>query len=121
MNPVTWFELATTDLARAKAFYEGTFGVSLTPMTMGPTTMEMFPADQTQPGSGGALIAGEGYTPSGDGTIVYFSVDDIVATLQRAAAAGGAVLVEKMSIGEFGFIALVQDTEGNRIGLHAME
>jgi predicted enzyme related to lactoylglutathione lyase len=33
--------------------------------------------------------------------------------------AGGKILKSKMAIGEFGFISLIMDTEGNTIGLHS--
>lgn len=119
MNPVNWFEIAANDLARAKAFYEHAFGFSLTHMEMGPSKMEMFPMEQNASGSGGALIQTEGYTPSHEGTVIYFSVDDIEATLAKVGAKGGKTLQPKMSIGEFGFIALFEDSEGNRLGLHS--
>jgi predicted enzyme related to lactoylglutathione lyase len=44
-----------------------------------------------------------------------------VADLKRATAAGAKVILPKMALpGEQGFIAHVSDSEGNRIGLHAM-
>lgn len=119
MNPVNWFEIAVNDLARAKAFYEHVFGYTFMSMEMGPAKMEMFPWDQEKPGSAGALIQSEGYTPSHAGTCIYFSVADIEGTLKKAEAKGGRTLQEKMGIGEFGFIGLFQDSEGNRIGLHS--
>lgn len=120
MNPATWFEMPATDLARAKAFYEKAFGMELMHMDMGPTSMEMFPSDPTKPNAGGALVQGDDYTPSATGAVVYFAVADIDATLARIAAAGGTIALPKMSIGEFGFIGLFLDTEGNRVGLHTM-
>lgn len=33
---------------------------------------------------------------------------------------GGRVLKPKSAIGDYGFIALVHDTEGNLIGLHSL-
>jgi predicted enzyme related to lactoylglutathione lyase len=121
MNPVNWFEIPAKDLARAKAFYAHVFGVQFQHMEMGPAAMEMFPAEQGGPGAGGALIVTDGYTPSHAGTMVYFSVEDIEGTTAKAGATGGKTLVPKMSIGEFGFIAHVEDSEGNRIGLHSMK
>ncbi len=120
MNIGTWFEIPAKDLKRAKAFYEKVTKQSLTHMDMGPSAMEMFPGGPDQPGCAGALIVTEGYVPSHHGTVIYFATDDIVAALARVKAAGGRTVVEKMSIGEFGFIAQFEDTEGNRIGLHAM-
>lgn len=121
MNPVNWFEIPATDLARAKAFYEHVFGISLSHMDMGPSAMEMFPMGPEGPGASGALIATDGYTPSHAGSMVYFSVEDIEATAAKAEAKGGKTLVPKMSIGEFGFIAHIEDSEGNRIGVHSMK
>jgi predicted enzyme related to lactoylglutathione lyase len=120
MNIGTWFEIPVKDLKRAKAFYEKATKLSLTHMDMGPSQMEMFPGGPTEPGAAGALIITEGYTPSHAGSVIYFATDDINAFLKRVNAAGGKTLVEKMSIGEFGFIAQFQDSEGNRVGLHAM-
>jgi len=37
------------------------------------------------------------------------------------ASNGGKIVKEKFSIGEYGHIALVTDTEGNMIGLHSMK
>ena len=52
---------------------------------------------------------------------MYFTAPDLDATLERALAAGGQVIVGRTDIGEFGFYAVVQDTEGNQVGLHARE
>jgi len=121
MNAVTWFEIPAAKLARAKKFYERVLGITLTHLDMGPAAMETFPNEQEAPGCGGALVMTDGYTPSHEGTLVYFEVSDIAGTLAKVGAEGGRTLVPKMEIGEFGFIALFQDTEGNRLGLHAMQ
>ena len=36
-----------------------------------------------------------------------------------AVAAGGELVSDKFSVGEFGFVAHVRDTETNKIGLHS--
>ena len=51
--------------------------------------------------------------------VPYFSVDDCGAAAARATARGSKIYVEKQSIGEMGFIAIVGDSEGNSIGLHS--
>jgi len=132
-NPVVWFEIYVEDMTRAKAFYEATFEIKLE-MMPAPTeelskeaSMEMwsFPMDNdaamTTPGASGMLVKMEGCTPGGSGTLVYFGCDDCAMTAARAVEHGGRVVNEKMSIGEYGFIALVHDTEGNLIGLHSMQ
>ena len=118
-NPVGWFEIPVSDLNRAKAFYEHLLGTSLQIMNMGPMEMAWFPGRPDGPGAAGTLIKSEGYEPSQAGTLVYLSVDDIEAALTRAQERGGQTLVPKMSIGEHGFIAHFQDSEGNRVALHS--
>ena len=52
---------------------------------------------------------------------VYFSCGDCAVEVSRAVRNGGRVQKPKESIGQYGFIALVYDTEGNMIGLHSMK
>ena len=119
MNLVNWFEIPATDLERAKAFYEAVFGVELSVQEMGPLRMAWFPMIEGGAGASGTLVQADAYSPSHAGSMVYFSVDDIEATLERAAAHGGKVLHPKMSIGEYGFVGHFEDCEGNRLGLHS--
>lgn len=118
-NPVNWFEIPTTDITRAKSFYETVLGVDLALNEMGPMKMAWFPMNPESFGSTGTLVQAEGYTPSHDGSLVYFRVDDIEGTLEKVANNGGKVLRPKMSIGEYGFVGHFQDSEGNRVALHA--
>ena len=63
----------------------------------------------------------EGVSSGGNSTMVYFSCEDCAVEAGRVEAAGGRVEKEKFSIGEYGFIAIVFDTEGNMIGLHSQQ
>lgn len=118
-NHVRWFEIPVRTMSRAMQFYQTAFGVTLQPLSMGGGEMAMFPMDPTGPGTAGSLVADEGYTPSHQGSVVYFEVDDIKGTLARIGQAGGKTLLPRMAIGEFGFIAHFEDTEGNRVALHS--
>ncbi|MDA8079574.1 MAG: VOC family protein [Nitrospiraceae bacterium] len=120
-NPVTWFEIPVKNIERARKFYEKVFDLKLTPDEMGPYKMTFFPWTENAPGAAGALIKGETYEPSHAGTVVYFSVDDIEETLLKVKTNGGKMLLPKKSIGEYGFIAHFEDTEGNRLALHSMK
>jgi uncharacterized protein len=84
--------------------------------------MWMFPdaMDQTKPGCSGALCKMDGCRPGGSGTVIYFVCDDCAVEAARAQANGGTIYKEKFSIGDYGHIAIVSDTEGNTIGLHSM-
>jgi uncharacterized protein len=120
MNPVGWFEIYVDDMERARAFYEGMLEAKLQPLGGPELEMWSFPMDENGPGISGALTRFEGFGPGPGGTIVYFACEDCAEEVARAADAGGEVMKDKFSIGEFGFAAIVKDTEGNVIGLHSM-
>jgi hypothetical protein len=121
VNALNWFEIPVTDFARAKNFYEKVLGIVIDPMEMGPVTMGMLSTDQNA--VGGAIVQGDGGSPSKSGTLVYLNGgDDLTPMLARAEAAGGSVVVPKTEIGnDFGFFAHFIDTEGNKVGLHSMK
>ena len=118
-NPVNWFEIPTRDLERAKRFYESVLACELSLQEMGPLKMAWFPMVENAPYATGTLIYHETTTPALDGTVVYFHVDDVDAALARVTSAGGKVLTPKTPIGEHGFTAHFEDSEGNRVALHS--
>ncbi|MDX1479829.1 MAG: VOC family protein [Saprospiraceae bacterium] len=120
-NPVGWFEIPVSDMDRARRFYEAVFQCELEVTQMGPAEMAWFPWDGESIGSAGTLIKTEGYAPAMVGTVVYFTAPDINAHLARIEANGGKTIVPKMSIGEHGWIAHFEDSEGNRVALHAVD
>ncbi|ENM5847500.1 VOC family protein [Vibrio mimicus] len=123
-NPVGWFEIYVNDMERAKKFYETVLKVSLEELpnpTSMPIQMFSFPANMEKYGASGALVKMEGICAGGGGTLIYFSCDDCAVEQVRIVAAGGQVHTPKMSIGQFGFITLAVDTEGNMFGLHSMQ
>jgi len=119
-NSVVWSEIAVSDLKRATAFYERLLDSKLKPETFGPYQIALFP--HADDGVGGCLMKGDGYEPSAKGTVTYLAAEPgIDAALKRASAAGAKVIMPKTALpGDMGFIAHVSDSEGNRIGLHAM-
>lgn len=123
MNAVAWFDIFVDDLDRAVAFYETVLGNKLEAMgdPTGESQMMSFPADMNTYGAGGALTKSAHATPGVGGTIVYFSAADCAVEQSRVADAGGVVIRPKFSIGEFGFVTLIQDTEGNLFGLNSMQ
>ncbi len=121
-NAVGWFDIFVDDLARAVTFYETMLGAKLEPMgdPTGETQMMSFPAEMGAYGAGGALTKAPHAGPGVGGTIVYFMVEDCAQQQERVPEAGGIVVRPKFSIGEFGWVLLVQDTEGNMIGFNSM-
>lgn len=119
-NPVSWFELYVNDMARARAFYETVFDVTLEQLPVEGMEYWSFPMEDGRYGAGGALAKMDGIGPGGGGTLVYFNCADCAVEEGRVEGAGGRVVRPKTSIGQFGFISLVTDSEGNVIGLHSM-
>lgn len=119
MNAVNWFEIAVTDIERAKKFYEGVLKCEFEYMEMGDTKMYMFKGNPEDAGALGCIFQSENVAPSAAGTTVYFACEDCSVESGRATENGGSVVFPKMAIGENGFISHVMDTEGNRIGLHS--
>ncbi len=119
-NPAGWFEIYVQDMDRAKEFYQNTFGTVLEKLDSPDFEMWAFPGDPHRPGCAGALAKMDGKDSGAGGIIIYFSCKDCAVEAARAAAHGGRIAREKFSIGPYGFISLVLDTEGNRIGLHSM-
>jgi len=120
-NAVGWFEIYVQEMDRAQVFYEGTFGVTLGDLKAPGLKMLAFPMQPNLAGCSGALVKMEGKDSGMGGTIVYFSCEDCAEEASRAVAHGGRILKDEMSIGQYGFIALVFDTEGTLIGLHSMK
>ncbi len=120
-NAVGWFEIYVQDMQRAQEFYEKTFETKLQALPSPIVKMLAFPMKPNLPGCAGALVKMEGKGPSGNGTIVYFSCADCAEEEARAVKSGGTVFKSKFSIGEYGFISLVLDSEGNMIGLHSVK
>jgi hypothetical protein len=119
-NPVRWFEIYVQDMARARAFYETVLGRRCEKLNSGDIEMWSFPMQRDRPGVGGALVRMPGVPSGGNSTLVYFGSDDCAVEASRVVAAGGRLHRDKMSIGEFGFVALAVDTEGNMFGVHSM-
>ena len=123
-NAISWFEIPSTDLDRAAKFYETILGISMIPMDMPNIKMRMFPLDDMMTGIGGAIVDSGGFhTPSAtDGPLIYLNGNpDVQNVLDKVEAAGGQIAVPKTEISpEYGNMAVIIDTEGNRIGLHSV-
>lgn len=122
-NPVGWFEIYVQDMERAKNFYESVFRVKLERLN-NPAGMDIelwsFPMVKEQTGASGALVKMKAGPSGGNCVLVYFTCADCAVEAARAASSGGQVVRGKTPIGQYGFIALIRDTEDNMIGLHSM-
>lgn len=118
-NPVAWFEIYVDDMDRARKFYESVFQTKLTKMSNGDLEMWAFPMEQNTWGAAGTLVKLPGPAPKGNSVLVYFTADDCAVEEKRVVSSGGKIHKPKMSIGEYGFISLAMDSEGNMFGIHS--
>jgi len=122
-NAISWFEIPSSDLGRATKFYETIFGITFNPLDLPNIKMRMFPLEDMM-GVGGALVDSGGFhKPSAtDGPLIYLNGNpDLQKVLDKVEGAGGKILVPKTEISpEYGYMAVIIDTEGNRIGLHSV-
>lgn len=123
-NAVDWFEIYTSDFKRAKKFYTEVFKYQLTDIETNSDRHDqmeyaVFPNAGNNGGASGALVKIDEAKPGIGGTLVYFATKDINTELSRVESAGGKIVRPKLQVGDFGFIALIEDTEGNMIGLRS--
>lgn len=117
-NPVIYFEIPVTDLARAEKFYTAVFGFSFDKEVMDGYDMAFFPFNDAMSGITGALAKGDVYRPSKEGVILYFRTGDMQACLQKVLEQGGKIVYPATVNEKYGFIvAEFEDSEGNRIAL----
>lgn len=119
-NMVGWFEIPVLDMDRAKAFYEDVFQIELSIHDFGGFLMGWFPFDEGKPGAAGTLVKQDSYVPSQEGTLIYFSSENVQNEVSRIDSAGGKVIQEKTQISpEHGYMAVFLDSEGNKVALHS--
>lgn len=118
---VGWYEIPVENMDRAKGFYETVFKIEISIHDLGGFLMGWLPESQTKGIASGSLVKHETYQPSAThGPLIYFSSEDVNNELGRVEEAGGAILQPKTEIGGgHGFMALIRDSEGNRIALHS--
>jgi predicted enzyme related to lactoylglutathione lyase len=123
MNAVGWFDIYVSEMERAEKFYRTVLDADLEDMVdpTGETEMKSFVANMGTYGAAGALVKAPYAKPGPGGTQIYFSVQDCATQQARIEDAGGQVIRPKFSIGEFGYVTLAQDTEGNMIGFNSLK
>ena len=109
----TWSELATSDLATAKSFYQAVFGWGLDPQAGGDSAAIFTVGDRMVCG---AHTAGQGEFPAWS---VWFSVEDCDGSAARAAELGGKTLMPPSDM-DFGRGAVIADPQGAVFGIGAM-
>lgn len=120
-NLPVWFEIPVSDMPRAVRFYETLFQSTLIRERGGPIDMAIFPR-RDEGGTTGCLAQGGFLKPGQEGTVVYLNADpELDKALERVRAAGGEILVPRTELpDDIGCFAVFRDSEGNRVGLHAL-
>jgi uncharacterized protein len=120
-HAIAWFEIPVTDFDRAKNFYEGILNITMHTTEVSGYKMGFFPT-VNEAGLSGAICYGEGYIPSGAGSLIYLNANpDVNDALAKVQDFGGRILTAKGAVGDdMGHFAFILDTEGNRIALHSI-
>ncbi|WP_395667238.1 VOC family protein [Methylocella sp.] len=113
-NPFVHVELSTTDVGKAKTFYQSLFAWDLHDMSFGPD--KVYTLIGVGEGTGGGMMASP-VPGMPSAWMPYVLVDDVAAAAQKAVALGGTVCVEKMEVPEMGYFAVVTDPTGATFGL----
>ncbi|MEM8524175.1 MAG: VOC family protein [Bacteroidota bacterium] len=121
LNPVCWFDIHVSNLENAKRFYETVLDTKLTDLPPEWGKQSTFPFEEQGENTTGALVENKNISPNRNNTIIYFASKDCTTEQARVEAAGGKVIRPKMSIGEFGYVSLFSDLDGNTIGLYSRE
>lgn len=116
-----WFEIPVRNMDRAVTFYEALLATEIRRESIAGNTLGVIKYDAEA--GGGCLIQGDkAPQPSLDGTLIYLNAGpSLDLALARAEALGARITTPKVVLPDgMGCFAHIADTEGNRIGLHAL-
>ena len=113
-NPFVHVELGTTDLAKAKSFYQSLFDWQLQDMDVGGGMS--YTMINVGEGTGGGMmkhpVAG---APSA--WLPYVLVDDIAAATAKAKSLGATVMRDVTEVMDAGSLSIIIDPTGATLGL----
>ena len=119
LNPVCWFDIHVSNLEKSKIFYEAVLDTKLTDLPPAWGKQSTFPFEDNGANTTGALVESENLSSNGNNTVIYFASEDCTTEQERVESAGGKIIKPKMSIGEFGYVSIFSDLDGNILGLHS--
>jgi hypothetical protein len=127
MNPtmprgrVVWYDLMTTDPAKAVTFYTKLIGWTITPMPMGAGSYDMWTSARGP--MGGVMQLPEEAAKAGAPShwLMYVSTPDVAATVKGAAAMGAKVFVPPTPIPDVGEFAVLADPQGGMFALYCSD
>jgi uncharacterized protein len=122
-DTLCWTDIPVTNLDRASKFYSAVLGKEVRRLSEGRMEYGLLPHEEQN--ASGCLVVrsdsgGVDNRPSANGPLIYLSVEGrLDEAVEAARKNGGKVLRARQKIGEHGFRAVIIDSEGNRIALHA--
>lgn len=118
-HQIVWIDIPATDLDRALRFYSAVLGQTIEKFGEGEFSMGVFPHG-SEDVAGCIYVPTDGNRPSLTGPLVYLNATGrLHEAVEAAVAHGGAVIQPVHQIGPHGFRAILTDSEGNRIAVHA--
>jgi predicted enzyme related to lactoylglutathione lyase len=119
-NVAVWFEIPAVNFERAARFYETIFNARLRLQTIGGQKMGVFPYER--PSVSGCVMEAPALAGQDTGTIVYLNCNgQLEEVLERVERAGGVLLTPRVELPTgMGAYFHIRDSEGNRVGLHAV-
>lgn len=119
-NLISIVEIPVADFFRAVTFYQAILDVSIEETEMDGMQMGVLPGNGETVNV--VLVKGDGYQPAAAGALIYLNAgNNLQLALDKIEPNGGKIIMPKTEISpEMGFFALFMDTEGNRLGLHAI-
>jgi predicted enzyme related to lactoylglutathione lyase len=119
-NRIVWVDIPVAQLDRAIAFYAAVLGSHVSKEGGPGFVFGLLPHQGEEVGGCLYVVGADDNSPSRTGVLVYLNVEGrMAAAMQAVPAHGGQVLQDVHAIGPHGFRAIVLDSEGNRIALHA--
>lgn len=117
---ISFFEIPAADFPRAVKFYETILDLQLSVYECESEKMAFFPEENGK-ATGAVSWADSGFTPSKDGVLIHFEVEDMEAALDKITGHGGRITRPRTKIecDGAGYFATFLDSEGNQLGLHS--
>lgn len=122
-NALQWFEIPALDLERAFQFYSAILHNNVRKGTFFGEELILFNVPfATGEAVGGSIVVREDMQPSANGSTLYLNAfGKLSDAVHKVEEVGGKVLASEISLGSFGYAAIIIDSEGNKIGLISHE
>ena len=121
MANIAYFEVPAANVGRAKKFYHSLFGWKIEPTGTPGAAMKTMEYQDIITGEAQekTLSMGGMYKRQMPGThfMPYVMVEDIDKVIAKVEHLGGRIVMPKMKIESVGYTAVIEDTEGNTIGI----